>query len=218
MFKLIALLKRHSGLSVDAFQQGWRERRGSEICKQLRLRRYVQSHPLPLAYRNGDAVCDGLEELWFDDEAAAREYQGERHEMDRDSLLLSPLSETMAVGTVMVLDGKPSRGSVKSVVLARHKTGMTLKDFFDYWHHRHAVVAGRLPHMRRYEQNPQLHWPWKSQRYDGVSLVWFDSLQDLKAAIDTPEHAATLLDEPNFLEDGGHLPIVLTQEHILIEF
>ena len=36
------------------------------------VRRYVQSHTRPAAYRDGEPIYDGIAELWFDDTEAAR--------------------------------------------------------------------------------------------------------------------------------------------------
>lgn len=64
---LIALCKRKPGMSVEAFQNYWREHHGPLACKAPGLRRYVQDHPLARLYGGRDEpLCDGVAEAWFD--------------------------------------------------------------------------------------------------------------------------------------------------------
>jgi uncharacterized protein (TIGR02118 family) len=63
---LIALLTRKPGLSVEEFQQYWREHHGPLAAAVPGLRRYVQNHPLPELYGGRNApLCDGVAEAWF---------------------------------------------------------------------------------------------------------------------------------------------------------
>jgi uncharacterized protein (TIGR02118 family) len=64
---LIALCRRKPGMSVEAFQDYWREHHGPLACKAPGLRRYVQNHPLLRLYGGRDEpLCDGVAEAWFD--------------------------------------------------------------------------------------------------------------------------------------------------------
>ena len=78
MIKLTFCLRRHPGMTVDAFQQYWRDTHAALVAERaatLGIRRYVQVHTadLPglhkaLQTRNGGAPepYDGVAELWFD--------------------------------------------------------------------------------------------------------------------------------------------------------
>lgn len=64
---LIALLSRKPGMSVEGFQNYWREHHGPLAAKVPGLRRYVQDHPMPELYGSRNApLCDGVAEAWFD--------------------------------------------------------------------------------------------------------------------------------------------------------
>jgi uncharacterized protein (TIGR02118 family) len=64
---LIALITRKDGLSVEQFQNHWREHHGPLAAEVPELRRYVQDHPLPELYGGRNApLCDGVAEAWFD--------------------------------------------------------------------------------------------------------------------------------------------------------
>src|SRR5438445_560761 len=72
MVKAVSFFKRKAGMSVDAFQAYWRTAHPEVVVKLPGIRRYVQSHTLPSAYRKGEPVYDGIAELWFDDTQAMR--------------------------------------------------------------------------------------------------------------------------------------------------
>lgn len=220
MFKLVTLLKRPRLLTPESFQSAWLAGRGERLRAEKCIRRYIQSHAFPLAYRNGEPACDGLEEIWFDDEATALAFVGAPAALDGsdDADVFGPGTLTMAVREVVVCNGTPASEAWKSVVVCQRKAGMTRKAFFEHWQGQHALIAGRLPRLRRYEQNP-VHESghWQAEGCDGISLVWFDTLDDLKSVVRTPQYEMALHDETNFLQHGGRLPIVLTREHVLVQ-
>ena len=73
MIKSIVLFKRLPGMSVEEFQRYWREEHPKVVTRLPGLRRYVQCHPTPSAYRDGrEPVYDGVAEVWFDDWEALR--------------------------------------------------------------------------------------------------------------------------------------------------
>src|SRR3989454_802327 len=64
MVKAVSFFKRKAGMSVDAFQAYWRTAHPEVVVKLPGIRRYVQSHTLPSAYRKGEPVYDGIAEPW----------------------------------------------------------------------------------------------------------------------------------------------------------
>jgi uncharacterized protein (TIGR02118 family) len=71
--KGVGFVRRKSGMTVEAFQEHWREVHGPLGAALPTLRRYVQSHPRPSAYSRGrEPAWDGVAILWFDDSAALR--------------------------------------------------------------------------------------------------------------------------------------------------
>ena len=218
MFKIAVLLKRAEGKTLAAFTQQWQQGRGPRIAARPGVRRYVQSLAFEFSYRHGEPFCDGLEELWFDTEAAALAFQAEQAGAlsDLDPDLLAPTARIIAVREVPIVAGTPVAGASKNVILVERKAGMTRAAFFERWHGQHAAIASRLPGMRRYDQNPVREGAVDGEGCDGLSLVWFDSLEDVKAVTRTPEHALALLDERAFLEHGGNLPIVLMREQVFV--
>ena len=73
-FKNIEFVPRKPGMAVDAFQQYWRAVHGPIAAGIEVIRRYVQSHPLPGAYRGGrQPPIDGCAITWFDSIDAMRQ-------------------------------------------------------------------------------------------------------------------------------------------------
>jgi uncharacterized protein (TIGR02118 family) len=85
--KLVFCLRRRDGMSQEEFLAYWLEKHGPLVrshAETLRIRRYVQLHPLEgsaaadalRGVRHGPEPFDGVAELWFDSEediaAAAR--------------------------------------------------------------------------------------------------------------------------------------------------
>jgi uncharacterized protein (TIGR02118 family) len=74
MMHLVEFVRRKPGMEVEAFQRYWREVHGPLGAKIPQMRRYVQSHVRPGAYRGGRRpIYDGVAEVWFDSTDAMRE-------------------------------------------------------------------------------------------------------------------------------------------------
>ncbi len=74
MVHLVEFVTRKSRMSVEAFQRHWSDVHGPLGAKIPMVRRYVQCHVRPAAYRDGrQPPYDGVAEVWFDSTAAMRE-------------------------------------------------------------------------------------------------------------------------------------------------
>jgi uncharacterized protein (TIGR02118 family) len=117
---------------------------------------------------------------------------------------------------------------VKLVYVIRAREGMDPAEFHRYWLEDHAPkvreVAERI-RARRYVQSHTLDTPLNatlvdsrglSPGFEGITEVWWDSLEDLEAAAGTPEGAEALQmlaeDEARFIE-FAQSTIFLTEEH-----
>ena len=73
MVKLIYVITRKEGLSVEEFQTHWRETHAPIAAAIPGVRRYVQCHTLPELYDSDMKPShDGVAEIWFDDLDAFR--------------------------------------------------------------------------------------------------------------------------------------------------
>lgn len=113
---------------------------------------------------------------------------------------------------------------------------LSLEEFQDYWLHKHAPLVKSVADDLRIKKYVQLHTrEWaendgaRASRagslaaapdiYDGVAELWWESLEDLRAATETEEgrQAGRLLleDEAKFI-DFSRSPLWYGEEHQII--
>jgi len=67
MIKVIELIKRKEGLTLEEFSRDWEKEHGPLVARVIpNLKKYVQNHAVRLP-GGGDPPIDGIAELWFDD-------------------------------------------------------------------------------------------------------------------------------------------------------
>jgi len=222
MFKVIALLKRKPGMSVEDFQYYWRNKHGPLVAAATEVRRHVQSSALLQGYKKGELLFDGISETWFDSAQAYETYQhdpalavilaDQANFVDRSRTVLMP------VEVYVIKDGVIPKDAVKNIEFVNRRPGMALEPFREYWRNVHGPIASRISVVRRYEQNhlqPGAYEAEAAPPYDGLAITWFASTADMKKGTTTPEYALTRADESHFLPDG-HLPIIITREHLVV--
>jgi uncharacterized protein (TIGR02118 family) len=220
MFKVVFLIKRRPDLPVGEFQERWKSEHGPRLAGLPGLRRYVQSLALTQGYARGNLLYDGLDELWFDDEAGYGEALASRAfaPADEAASALSDVSRRVAmpVDVHVMKDGPIPEGGVKNIEFVNRRPGMALEPFRKYWREVHGPIATRIPPLLRYEQNHLRlsEYDRSEPPYDGLAITWFESTSAMRDGTKTEEYAVTRADEANFLPDG-HLPIIITREHVV---
>ena len=101
----------------------------------------------------------------------------------------------------------------KRLGILRKKEGMSHEQFVNHWLNTHAVLCTKLPKLRRYSVNLVDRQRFPKFGYDGFSELWFDSEEDLVAALSSPEGKTLLADLPNFA--GDIEPIISVETQIL---
>ena len=107
---------------------------------------------------------------------------------------------------------------VKLIYCITRKPGLSVEEFQRYWRETHGPVAGAIPGVRRYVQChvlPELYGR-QSPPYDGAAELWFDDLDAMRAAMQTPELKAALEDEKNFI-DHTRVASFVTVEKPVVE-
>ena len=100
---------------------------------------------------------------------------------------------------------------IKVVIFLKRRADLAPERFQEHWRTRHAELIVRLPGIRRYVQNAALD---AQSAYDGVAESSFDDTQAMKALARSPEYAAVLADEPNFI-DRASMTSIITEEHLI---
>jgi uncharacterized protein (TIGR02118 family) len=222
MLKVVTLMKRRAGLSVEEFQDHLRNIYGPLAAKGPGLRRYVQSFALPQGYGKGELLFDAIGEMWLDSATAYEDYRQSVEfaaaRADEAKFLDAARAVVMPVDVHVIKDGSIPDNAVKNIEFVNKRPGMALEPFRAYWRNVHGPLASTIPVMHRYEQNHLALSEYERNAappYDGLAITWFASTADMKRGTTTPEYAATRADEPNFLPDG-HLPIIVAREHVVV--
>jgi uncharacterized protein (TIGR02118 family) len=120
---------------------------------------------------------------------------------------------------------------LKLTFCLRRLPHLSREEFQRYWLEKHGpLVRSFAPalRIRRYVQMHTAATPYNAalqqsrggpEEYDGVAELWWESLDDLTAAVGTAEGSsaglALLEDERTFI-DLAHSPLFVGEEHVLI--
>ena len=223
MLKACTLIKRKPGMAVDAFQGYWLGAHSDIVKKLPFVKQYVQSHPLLGGYRKQDLIYDGLAEIWVDDTEALRAlayteaYQAVREDEEK---FIDPQGTTLLLTEEHVIkDGIIPKNGVKSIELVTRKNGTDAQSFQDYWKNIHGPIASQMPTVQRYVQSHTKLAGYKrtpQPKWDGIAITWFDSVDQMREGVGTPEFEDTLADGINFADTTSQ-HLLITKEHFIIE-
>jgi uncharacterized protein (TIGR02118 family) len=107
---------------------------------------------------------------------------------------------------------------IKLVYCITKKAGLTDQEFFQYWKNVHGPIGARIPSLRRLVQSHRLSIPEDQYQpdYDGVAELWFDNIEALLAARESPEWKSSNEDEANFI-DHSKVAYFVSEEHIILD-
>jgi len=107
---------------------------------------------------------------------------------------------------------------IKLVYCVSKKAGLTDEEFFRYWKNVHGAIGARIPRLRRLVQSHRLNVPGDKRRpdFDGMAELWFDDMEALLAARQSPEWKASTEDEANFI-DHNKVAYFVSEEHITLD-
>lgn len=224
MFKIIALTRFPSNLTLDDARQYWSNVHGPLALFNPLIRRYLQDHWItPL---DGDElIFHGNSEIWYDNED---DYVATM-ESSEWATLVDDGPNVFDYSTIVsgIVDEHVLRADNK--VGMGHKVMWTLNLSGDhqnartYWLEQHASLVLNVPGVRRYEQNHAARSadvrgltaddaPFEG-RLDGLFSLWFDDAQACSAALASPEWAKVVADTERFVEPGTLVGTVI-HEHV----
>ena len=91
---------------------------------------------------------------------------------------------------------------IKRVSLVKRKPGMSLDEFHAHWMGEHMEIVRQIKNLRGLRFNPVLE-AGPDREWDGIGELWFDSIEDARAAFDT-EPIKSLLHEDRLKFLGGN--------------
>ena len=117
---------------------------------------------------------------------------------------------------------------IKLFAFSRRVEGTTPEEFHEHWRDVHARQLADDPslrrHLRRYELNHRLPEDYPRDQYrvegtgagwDGVAVMWFDSLAELEALQAEPSYAAHAADGAAFRDDA-HLTVLTHDADVIV--
>ena len=107
---------------------------------------------------------------------------------------------------------------VKLVYCITKRADLTDEEFFRYWENIHGPIGARIPRLRRLVQSHRMTIPGDQHRsdYDGMAELWFDDVEALLAARQSPEWKASSDDEASFI-DQHKVAYFVTEEHVILD-
>lgn len=106
---------------------------------------------------------------------------------------------------------------VKLVALLKATPGMTRQEFSRRWIEGHAPFALRFPNLRGYRINiavDEYQVMEGELPYDGTAELWWDSLEEMRDAFDSPEAAEAVADVNEFITVQD---LIVTRETVILE-
>jgi uncharacterized protein (TIGR02118 family) len=107
---------------------------------------------------------------------------------------------------------------IKLVYCITKKAGLTDEEFFRYWENIHGPIGAKIPRLRKLLQSHRLTVPGDAIRpdYHGMAELWFDDMEDLLAARQSPEWKTATEDEQNFI-DHSKVAYFVSEERLILD-
>jgi uncharacterized protein (TIGR02118 family) len=97
------------------------------------------------------------------------------------------------------------------------RADLSREEFFTYWRKRHPnAVSEPIAQIKRYVQSHGLLDPPGDSPYDGIAELWTESPEDLQSLLRSPQMAALINDELNFI-DHAHVEYLTTRDIVVLD-
>ena len=82
---------------------------------------------------------------------------------------------------------------IKLVYCITKKPELSDEEFFRYWKNIHGPIGAKISRLRKLVQSHRINIPEDKHppAYDGMAELWFDTVEDLLAARQSPEWRAS---------------------------
>lgn len=106
---------------------------------------------------------------------------------------------------------------VKLIALLKAAPGMTREEFRRRWIEGHAPFVLRFPNLKGYRINIAIDEYRATDGelpYDGTAELWWDSLEDMREAFDSPTARAAVEDVNEFVAIQD---LIVTRETVILD-
>lgn len=215
------------GMSEKHFQDYWINFHAVEYASKIpQIRRYLIDSRIPFGEEPEDPLFSGVAEIWLENETEqiaslqSKEFlAGAR----LDEPNWAAFWRTVALDTtahILMEEKPPQRDSntIKLLIMVKRKAGMPLAEFRHKMLKEHATKVMKLPGLRRYIQGHVRDgfYAIGESLLDCVSQLWFDDLQSLEKAYNSPEYQGLVLPEFEHLFEIKYIHQMVTTETWII--
>ncbi|CAB4916532.1 unannotated protein [freshwater metagenome] len=218
--KLIRALRRAPGTAIEDFRAAVAA--SAQLAPTIPgVWRFVRSLTTPSGYAHRDPVYDLVDELWFDDEPAARAALASPELAQLlDAIGADPASlATFLAHDHLMKDGEVPAGALKNYEFVTRRPDLTVEQFRSYWLEHHGPLACGIATMLRYVQSHAIDSEYADgaePAWEGTAITWFADYEAMRDSGADPVYKATRADEENFLGAPLRLPFLITTEQELV--
>ena len=196
MIKVVGLMKRKSGLTVDEFSRYWYDKHAPlgfrDLPRTIPLRRYVHNYVAPLS-EGQEYSFDGVAEFCFDD---LKDYEhwlawftsdkGKALRDDGENFMDYRTVKTILCEEKIFIQPKEGEDNsisdmVKIIAMVKRKPGLSLQEFSEYWREKHAPLALRIipedvglkGYVHNYAIAPA---DGREPAFDGIGVLYFENV------------------------------------------
>ncbi len=206
MLKVIGLIKRKPGLTLEEFSQYWYKKHAPigfrDLPRALTIERYVHNYTIPMLAEQ-EYPFDGVVEFCFSNLDGYRQWrqwfvgEGGRplREDEKNFLDYTTTKTILAEENIILPDpaglsqswlnkespDNPVTEKVKIIAMVKRKPGLTLKEFAAYWREKHAPLAlSLIPEelgVKGYVHNYAISVDDMGEpAYDGIGVLYFENM------------------------------------------
>jgi uncharacterized protein (TIGR02118 family) len=212
----MGLLKKKADLDMEVFRRHWYGIHADLAGRLAGLRAYIQNRVVDHRQRGTDLPrgreeYDGFSQLWFDSiEAMRAAVAGLGQSLSADEVRFLGDLRIVILHQYEVMARARNSPAVKQLSLLRRRPEISVEKFAAEWRGAHARLVAAMPGVRGYlqgliiERESPKNNPvgYEGLPLDGVSEIWFDSIDGLGAAFASAEGKRAAADAARFIAEA----------------
>lgn len=215
------------GMSEKDFQDYWLNTHAVQFASKIpQIKRYMIDLRIPFGPEPEDPLFSGVAEIWVrnpEEQIASLQTEEFIKGARADEPNWAAFWRTVALDTRThaIVEGPPLQKDsslIKLLILVKRKAGMPLEEFRQQMLENHGTKVKKLPGLRRYYQCHvrDSFYAIGESLLDCVSLLWFDHVDALEQAYNSPEYQQDVKPDFNHLFEPKYIHTMVTDEHWII--
>jgi uncharacterized protein (TIGR02118 family) len=217
------------GMTNQEFQDYWVNVHAVNFASKItQIKQYLVDTRIPFEGDFGTPLLphQGVAEIWINPEdqipsLQSKEFlQGAR--LDEPNWAAFWMTFVIDTNAHIIIEGASAANEmagVKMIILHKRIPGIPLENFRQYGLKVHAPVMSTLPGIKRYLQCHTVDGAYvigESACFDGAEIIWFDSVDTLKTALDSKQFHNVQASWNNFVNPKYTFSLT-AEEHWIIE-